>query len=76
MSKEIGKFQIPATKTILGIGGFGHVFEGFYEKDTKIAIKRIMKSDVLQAEATILRKVDSHKNIIRYYGTENDANFV
>ena len=56
MSKEIGKFQIPATKTILGIGGFGHVFEGFYEKDTKIAIKRIIFDITEQKMMLILCK--------------------
>ena len=55
----------------LGGGGFGEVFRGLYDNDRrKVAVKRVTNDNVTIMEAEILCDVDTHDNILRYYGTE------
>jgi len=56
----------------LGSGGFGQVFRGLYDNDRrKVAVKQVKNNNVTIKEAEILCDVDTHDNILRYYGTEN-----
>ncbi|XP_021958742.2 serine/threonine-protein kinase/endoribonuclease IRE1 isoform X2 [Folsomia candida] len=68
---------------VLGIGGMGHVFRGYFEKpDCKAAIKQIPPSKIvheeqIEREVEILRSL-RHDNVIRYFATEKNeinANF-
>ena len=63
----------PGNGCRLGQGGFGDVYLGKYEGNIKVAVKRVLKTRT-KVEEEILRKVDIHDNILRYYITEEDQN--
>jgi hypothetical protein len=54
------------------------VYRGLFEDKIKVAIKRILKSEVEEValiEAEQLSQHDRHENIVRYYITESDDIF-
>ena len=64
---------------ILGSGGNAYVFSGHFEKTKAVAVKRIDRASLLGnifEEAKLMLNMDDHINIIRYYCSETDANFV
>lgn len=74
---RIGKLEIYTTK-VLGLGSSGTVvYEGYLE-GRKTAVKRMLKEFYLMAEkeTQLLIESDEHPNVIRYYATEEDKDFV
>lgn len=65
----------------LGTGGFSQVYQGFFNDDIPIAVKRIQKiesnSSIFMNEIANLKKLlsNSHENIINYRTHEQDDDF-
>ena len=57
---------------ILGIGTYGIVFRGRFEDAIDVAVKRVDKF-LTKIQVDVLRKADSHQNILRYYDKETDG---
>lgn len=76
----IGKIRI-FKQRILGHGGNGTiVFEGelIDHNDRKVAVKRMLHEfvDVAKSEISLLIQSDQHPNVVRYYASEEDEQFV
>ena len=50
----------------------GKVYRGLFDEFVDVSIIRIDKSEI-SLNKQILRTTDMHPNIVRYYGTEEDA---
>jgi len=79
-TKEIGKLRFcqysdQSFESINIKGRFGRVFKGDFEETVDVAIERIKKRDFI-VELDVIRKAQNHPNIIRYYCSEEDAEFV
>jgi len=63
------------TRKVLGKGGFGEVFEGFYH-GTRVAVKRILLTEIDNngREEDALQKLD-HQNVVKLYGVKCDSEF-
>ena len=74
-SKSQIMFQIDKNCEI-GRGAESFVYKGKFE-NKKIAVKRVFKRsyDNIERETNLLQIVDSHENIIRYFGTCSDSRF-
>jgi serine/threonine protein kinase len=57
---------------VLGRGGYGKVFKGFW-RDRPVAVKRIVLTSDEQEEKS-LQRLD-HENVIKLYHAERDENF-
>lgn len=78
--KRIGLLSY-SRKDRLGTGSFGSVFKGKYEDPGKsdlidVAIKRIESLDVNEIERVIMEKLEPHPNVLQYYCTEEDGDFM
>ena len=74
---KVGKLEVLTTK-ILGHGSSGTiVFEGLMN-GRKVAVKRMLKTffSIAERETHVLCQTDEHPNVIRYYTTEEDADFI
>lgn len=74
---RIGKLEVLTTK-ILGHGSSGTiVFEGMMN-GRKVAVKRMLKTffSIAERETLVLSQTDEHPNVIRYYTTEEDSDFI
>ena len=60
----------------LGSGSYSHVFKGTFKNISPVAVKRIVKLDVTKFEKDIVPTLQIHPNIIRFYGVEQDADFM
>ncbi len=74
---SIGEMEIECGKKILGRGGFGIVFDGFWGPNRiTVAVKRLqlvhLDSSEKEEEALIKLK---HPNVNQIYHAENDKNF-
>ena len=60
----------------LGTGAHGTVYEGSFQ-GRPIAIKQVLRSfpTSLCREISIMKKIDQHPNILRYFAKEEDPNF-
>lgn len=66
----------------IGKGGFGEVFSGLFENIIIVAAKRIVREftkdglvpDIKEIE--ILRRANGHANILHFYGTEMNDDFL
>ena len=56
-------------------GRFGSIFKGTFEGTVDVSIRRILKTD-FTVELNVLRKTQSHPNILRYYCSEEDVEFM
>ncbi len=67
------------TSWIIGRGALGTtVYFGFFEKTTPVAVKRVVRhadNEILH-EAKLLLQMDGHPNILRYYCTEINDDFM
>ncbi len=67
-------------KDRLGTGSFGSVFKGKYQEprkpDIDVAIKRIESLDVNEIEKIVMEKLEPHSNVLQYYCTEEDGDFM
>ena len=63
-------------KKILGKGGYGTVFEGIFNEEIRVAVKRILITDIASSaqEEVILQELN-HPNVITFFHAESDANF-
>lgn len=73
----IGEMEIECGKKILGRGGFGIVFDGFWGPNRiPVAVKRLemltLESNKKEEEALLKLK---HPNVIQIYHAENDKDF-
>lgn len=74
---KLGKLSVN-TKIVLGYGSSGTVvYEGSLS-GRKVAVKRLVKEfySTAEKETTMLIESDEHNNVIRYYATEEDGQFV
>ena len=72
--KKIGKIKFDA-KDLIGKGSFSSVYKGIYENNIDVAIKRVLL-DGITLEIDILQENHNHSNIVGYYCTEEDENFM
>jgi len=79
MAKQIGRLSY-SRKDRLGTGSFGSVFKGKYREPGKpeidVAIKRIENLDVNEIERLVMEKLEPHPNVLQYYCTEEDGDFM
>ncbi len=63
-----------------GTGSFGSVFKGKYREPGKpeieIAIKRIENLNVNEIKRIVMEKLEPRSNVLQYYCTEEDGDFV
>ncbi|XP_023670800.2 serine/threonine-protein kinase/endoribonuclease IRE1 isoform X1 [Paramormyrops kingsleyae] len=74
---EVGKISFSPTE-VLGHGAEGtFVFRGSFD-GRKVAVKRILPEcfDFAEREVQLLRESDEHSNVIRYFCTERDRQFI
>jgi serine/threonine protein kinase len=74
---HVGKLQVLIPK-VLGHGSSGTiVFEGSMN-GRKVAVKRMLKTfySIAERETHLLTQTDEHPNVIRYYTTEEDSDFI
>lgn len=74
---SVGKLTVHTT-CILGLGSSGTVvYEGFLN-GRKVAVKRMLKAfySTADVETKLLIESDEHPNVVRYYATEDDSQFV
>jgi len=82
MERERSELQLEklliSTNDIIGKGSHGIVFKGKFEyvgdSVVEVAVKRLDRFRN-KIEVEILRLVNSHPNILRYYATERDNDF-
>lgn len=65
----------------LGGGSFGKVYKGKFKEfdgqpEIDVAIKRIERSDFKKMEEVVIKSIQSHPNVLRYYCTEIDDDFM
>ncbi|XP_071701769.1 serine/threonine-protein kinase/endoribonuclease IRE1a-like [Rutidosis leptorrhynchoides] len=74
--RKIGKLFVSNNEIAKGSNGTT-VYEGIYD-DRKVAVKRLVKAhqDVAIKEINNLKASDLHLNVVRYYGVEDDEDFV
>ncbi|KAL2506013.1 Serine/threonine-protein kinase/endoribonuclease IRE1b [Abeliophyllum distichum] len=74
--RQIGKFLVSDKEIAKGSNGT-IVLEGFYD-GRLVAVKRLVRThhDKALKEIRYLMASDHHPNILRYYGVENDQDFV
>jgi serine/threonine-protein kinase/endoribonuclease IRE1 len=75
-SIQIGKIEYDP-KEIIGHGCGGTIiYKGKYE-NRPVAVKRLLSQcfNLAEKEVDMLRDADQHKNVIRYFCTENDSQF-
>eukprot|EP01080_Neovahlkampfia_damariscottae_P012370 gene12370-6038_t len=66
-------------KEILGRGSYGTiVFKGESKDGRKVAVKKVLKynNKIIDNEINLLIKSDRHGNILTYFGSEEDEDFV
>ncbi len=65
----------------IGDGRFGIVFHGLFEEKDVVAVKRFQLAQLedqntVKREANLLLKANDHPNILRYFCTEIDQDFM
>lgn len=79
--REVGKVRYDPENCI-GNGCIGYVFHGLFEGTKPVAVKRfqmvqmIKDSDAINRESELLLKASDHPNILRYFCTEMDMDFM
>ena len=58
--------------SVVGKGRYGKIFRGQFEDAVAVSILRVDKSEIL-VDTKILRQTDTHPNILRFYGVEDDG---
>lgn len=74
--EELGKLRVD-TNTVLGHGSHGTVvFRGEYE-GRAVAVKRVLCEyvEVVEQEVALLRRLDHHPHVVRYYSLDYDGEF-
>jgi hypothetical protein len=71
---RIGKLRF-CRRDNLDSGRFGSVFRGKYDDKLDAAINRIVHTDYL-VELDVLKKAQNHPNVLRFYGSDRDIEFV
>lgn len=71
--KEIGRLSFNRSHR-LGNGSYGSVYKGIFQID--VAVKRIDKNDFKEMETIVMEKIEPHPNVLQYYWTEEDADFM
>lgn len=65
---------------VIGKGGFGIVFRGFYFHSTPVAAKRIQKATLnyvkVREEVELMKKAKGHRNVLHYINIEIDNEFL
>lgn len=59
----------------IGRGKESFVFKGKHKGETEIAVKRVLKESV-RLEADMLSQLHNHPNIVQFYATESDNDFM
>ncbi len=81
--KQIGQLRF-SKQDLIGTGSYGtSVFRGIFidefegkPKTIAVAIKRIEEVNSANIEKVIMDKIELHANILRYYATEEDDDFM
>jgi serine/threonine-protein kinase/endoribonuclease IRE1 len=69
--------EFECSKTVLGRGGFGIIFNGFLGPNREpVAVKRLMLEDVdgSEKEEEALRNL-KHPNVVKLHHVQNDSSF-
>ena len=72
--EEHGKLSFFRLDTI-GSGRFSSIFRGKFEGSIDVAIKRILLKEYT-VNLDVFRLVQQHSNILRYYCSEQDIEFM
>ena len=73
-TQEHGKLRFCRTDS-LSIGKFGSTFRGTFERTIDVAIKRILLKEYI-VDLEVLRQAQNHSNILRYYCSEQDIEYM
>jgi len=78
--KSVGKLSYDSGREI-GRGRIAFVFHGLFENSKQVAIKRLQRvqlkeKETVKKEAELLLRASDHQNILRYFCTEMDDNFM
>ena len=74
--KSVGKLKFNRNNKIGNSSSGTIIFQGKYEEEIDVAIKRIQKEDAsVEIEIEVLKKYHSHQNVVKYYVTEADDDF-
>ena len=80
--KRVGRLSYNRFKDRIGGGSFGNVFKGKFlidessRKEINVAIKRIDKQNESEFEKVIMKTIEPHPNILKYYCIEEDGDFM
>ena len=72
MSNFVRVGKLSYSRTDIQKGQYGKVYKGYYEDLIETSILRVDKSEVC-VDKRILRTTDLHPNILRFFGTEEEA---
>lgn len=78
--KTIGRLSFNRSH-LLGSGSFANVYRGTFKEseetpEINVAIKRIEKTNFKETEKLVLENIEYHPNVLHYYCTEEDEDFV
>jgi hypothetical protein len=74
VEQEIGKLILCNLDTPL-TGCFGPIFSGKFEETISVSIHKIPKQE-FYVDLTLIRRVQSHSNVMRYYCAEQDPEYM
>ena len=69
---RIGQLSINLDEKVSG--QYGKVFRGRFEDAVNVTISRVDKSEI-SVDTKMLRSMDQHFNIVRFYGATEDDEF-
>lgn len=72
--EDLGKLSFCRSDPLAINGHYGTIFQGKFEEAIDVAISRILKKEY-SVDLDILRQSQNHPNILRYYCSEQDADF-
>lgn len=72
--QEIGKLLLFNLDTTKG-GRFGPIFSGKFEETITVSIHKIPKQE-FYVDLNLIRRVQSHSNVMHYYCAEQDPDFM
>ena len=74
MEEKVGKLCLDRSEAI-AVGNFGTTFKGTFEGTIDVAVKRFEKEE-FEVDLKAICRVNNHQNILRFYCSEENFDFV